>query len=202
MGKLSRFLVLLGLLAGAGYVAVVVWDYAASATAVIRGLSPEVQGPLVVAAVTILGSVVTITVGRRLDNRATVLTELRSKKAEIYDYLIKGLFRISFGKAMQNEMSPVDQQRYFVGVVENLTIWGSAGVIRKFGTFKQGGEGKNILFVIEELLLEIRKDLGHSNFSLGKGAILKMYINDFSLDEIEKLAQTTEPPDDGASPTK
>jgi hypothetical protein len=36
-----------------------------------------------------------------------------------------------------------------------------------------------MIFAFEDLLFEMRKDLGHSNSGLSKGDLLRMFINDY-----------------------
>jgi hypothetical protein len=38
----------------------------------------------------------------------------------------------------------------------------------------------NLMFSYENVLREIRKDLGHKNKNLGKGKLLSLFINDIS----------------------
>lgn len=37
-----------------------------------------------------------------------------------------------------------------------------------------------ILFEVEELLMAIRKDLGHSNKGISRGKILSLFVNDIN----------------------
>ena len=69
-----------------------------------------------------------------------------------------------------------------------LITWGSSDVIQKYLSFRNFNTKVNstgILLIVNELLLAIRKDLGNSNFTLKKGDLLKIFIND--PDEIDKL---------------
>ena len=68
---------------------------------------------------------------------------------------------------------------------QELIVWGSDPVLKAFGTFREalisykGGEPPiEGLFLFEQYMLEIRRDLGHKNKNLSSGDILALFIND------------------------
>ena len=49
-------------------------------------------------------------------------------------------------------------------------------MIQRWGRFRiQAGEGTQAMFVFEELLREMRKDLGHNDESLKQGDLLRVF---------------------------
>ena len=66
--------------------------------------------------------------------------------------------------------------------------YGSNGVIKKWGKLRVSlaeNADANSLFELEDLMKEIRKDLGHSNRGLAKGDVLRLFVNDID-DHLKK----------------
>ncbi len=66
---------------------------------------------------------------------------------------------------------------------KKLTLWGSNKVIKKWLEFRSKTlehemDHKETLLMLEEIIFEIRKDMGQSKRGLKKGDILKFFIND------------------------
>lgn len=68
---------------------------------------------------------------------------------------------------------------------KKLTLWGSNEVIRKWIEIRELNSQSNSnanaidnLFLLEEVIFLIRKDLGQKNSNLEKGDILRFFIND------------------------
>ena len=147
--------------------------------AVASELEATTMGPLLVAAVTLFGSVLTMTLGKHLESRALVKKELRERKAKAYEHMIKGLLRLLFGAKLENPMTTVEWQQFYVETVENLTIWGSDEVVRTYGQFRQGlTDVPEAMRLLGALLLAVRKDLGHGNVGLTPSVLLSVFVND------------------------
>ena len=73
-----------------------------------------------------------------------------------------------------------------VNITQELTIWGSDDMLRAYHTFRVAtlsqAAGKatplQTIFAVEDLLMAIRKDVGHKNKDLKRGSILRLFIND------------------------
>jgi len=65
-------------------------------------------------------------------------------------------------------------------VNRGMIIWASPKVIRAWLKFRKATAVKtpNLLFVVDELLQAIRKDLGNSNFGLQRGDVIRFYLTD------------------------
>ena len=76
-------------------------------------------------------------------------------------------------------------------ITPELIIWGSDEMLEAFHKFRthsirSSNENNKspyeILIVVEDLLLAIRKDLGHKNKNITRGKILGLFINDLPTD--------------------
>jgi hypothetical protein len=89
------------------------------------------------------------------------------------------LFAESLG---EEPLSQAELVKFFATYTEKLTIWGSDGVIKSWRALRlsavAGVEGADMLFLYENLLMEIRKDLGHKNQGFKKGTLLGLFVND------------------------
>ena len=66
---------------------------------------------------------------------------------------------------------------------QKLTLWGSSTVIKKWIAFRTqsqatGGKPTDNLFIMEDMLFEIRKDMGQKKKGLKKGNLLAFFVND------------------------
>ena len=66
-------------------------------------------------------------------------------------------------------------------------LWGSPGVLSAYNSFRAAGEDPKVILLVDDLLQAMRKDLGLSNWGLGRGDLMKMLLTDpEKVDEILK----------------
>lgn len=66
---------------------------------------------------------------------------------------------------------------------KKLTLWGSNKVIKKWLAFRKMSQAENKnptdnLFILEDIIFEIRKDMGQKKSGLKQGDILAFFVND------------------------
>lgn len=106
-----------------------------------------------------------------------IRNEQKPKKIEIYDKIIKLFFDSLFAEKLG--MKPKDQDELsilFAEMIPDLILWASDDVLNIFIKFKSDNSS-NKLFLFGEMLLAMRKDLGHQNNKLTKESILLTFIN-------------------------
>jgi hypothetical protein len=108
--------------------------------------------------------------------------ETRAKKVPEYEEFIGFLMDMFF--AAKLDKKPLNERQIVAGFVKwtkPLLIWGSDEVVRKWGRLRvdmaenTGVEG---LFWLEELMIEIRRDVGYPTTTLKRGDILRLWVND------------------------
>ncbi len=149
----------------------------------LMGLNSDLAVAIVAASLTGLVSVITLIVSKRQESQSLVQQQIREKKIPIYEQLISFLINaILADKIGKEKMSEQEMVKKFAEFVEELIIWGSDGVLLRYEQFRnatnRGVSPAELMFIFEALLLEIRKDLGHSNKSLSQGKLLGLFIND------------------------
>ncbi len=150
---------------------------------VFSALNPTVAVGILAASATILVSVTSALLSKRLEYQASIRKEIRERKVPVYEKLIGFIFRVFKGVKENKPVTEQEMLDFMMGFTQNIIVWGSDEVIDKFQKFRvasTSGEQANILFIIEDILLAIRKDLGHKNKDLTKGKILSLFVNDIN----------------------
>jgi hypothetical protein len=179
--QIGSFILGILLIAGAAYsvVKVSVWLWR-----LFSGINPTVGAGMVAAASTVFVSVFSVLVAKKLEHRAVLQQQIREKKIPQYEEMIRFIFRIVFaeklGQPLVTESEMVSQMAKFT---ENIVIWGSEDIVEAWYRFRQVSSESNepgvqVIFEVEQLLLAIRKDLGHSNKNLSRGKIIGLFVND------------------------
>lgn len=178
LNTIFGFLLLLGLLYGTYKLLSLFWN-------AFSQVNPTLGAGVIAASATVIVSVMSVLVAKRLEYRALLQKEHREKKTPFYEEMVKFIFRIAFAEKLGLEPITEEQMmKQMASFTENLIIWGSDDVVNAWVSFRTksvegfGNSPHGILFEIENLLFAIRKDLGHANKGLSKGKILGTFVND------------------------
>jgi hypothetical protein len=98
------------------------------------------------------------------------------------------------GSKMGEPLSEKDLIKHMSKFTESLILWGSEDVIKSYRDFRMffmqrkpnGPLSIEEVNLLENLLLTIRKDMGHKNKNFQQGDILSLFINDID-DVLKKL---------------
>lgn len=117
-----------------------------------------------------------------------IRNEQKPKKIEIYDKVIKFFFDSIFASKLgRNPKSQEELANGFADMTPDLILWASDDVLNLYIKFRQIGEIKenniedttqNPIQLFGQLLLAMRKDLGHQNNQLNEVSILSTFVND------------------------
>ncbi|WP_269303387.1 hypothetical protein [Aeromicrobium sp. HA] len=159
-----------------------------------EGVNPTVAAAIVAAAATTIVSVLGVTLGRYLERRDQIELELRQRKIPIYIEFVEGIMKMFFNSVSESGGTnlvekkagegPFDLVEFFKKMTPQLMIWASNDVVSSWSRFRRGADKTppiDYMFMMEDLLAAIRKDLGH-NGQMAKGDLLGTYIND--IDEV------------------
>lgn len=151
---------------------------------VITEAESDVVAAFIAASIAVIGSVISLAVGKIYETQAAIRNDLRQKKTPVYEDIVHTLlYDVMFSKILGKEVpSEADLMEFFARITQKLTIWGSDDVLRIYGEFKTNAANLNnptqSIFMFEDLLLAIRKDLGHPNKGVGRKAILRLFVTD------------------------
>lgn len=144
-------------------------------------LNPSVAAAIVAASATVLVSVFSVLTSKSLEQKAIIAQQIREKKIPVYEELIQFVFNIIRATKENKSLSEEETTEFMFTFTERIVIWGSDEVVDAFYRFRNSNNvdgGQGAILCIEDMLLAIRKDLGHRNKSLSRGKILGLFIND------------------------
>ena len=175
-----------------GLVILITYLLLAKIWSIFASVDPRLGAGLVAASATIIVSVISVFVSKHLERRAETLTHLRDKKTPTYEKIINFIFSLTFAEKLEKEKpSEKEMIKFMAEITPELIIWGSDEMLDAFHKFRTKSiklseePAQNpyaVLFIVEDFLLAIRKDLGHKNKNLSRGKILSLFINDLPAD--------------------
>jgi hypothetical protein len=155
---------------------------------IFSSVDPRLGAGLVMAFATILVSLITVLFSKHLERKAAILTHLREKKIPTYEKIIDFIFSITFAEKLGKEqLTEKEMVKFIAEITQELVIWVSDEMLEAFYKFRMMSIANTdnspsnpygVLFIVEDLLLAIRKDLGHNNKNVSRGKILGLFIND------------------------
>lgn len=141
---------------------------------IVRGIEsdPGLVGSLATAA----GAVVAVVAGRSFDKRRELRQAHRERISPLYEELIDVIRNIE-------DHGEAELQKFFKDLANKLIMFSPAHVIKAWialnrHTWRQDGTDKAGMLLVEALLRQIRKDMGHHDRSLGMGDLQRLYITD------------------------
>jgi hypothetical protein len=158
-----------------------VWRLALWLAAFLRGLQSDLAVAIAAAGIAGFVSVLSLVISKVYETRVALNQELRAKKTPVYEGIVKVLFQVMFAEKLGKPPASSDElTAWFVETTEKLSIWGSNDLLKAFDAFKDGFSPDNPaqgLLAFENLIVAIRKDLGHGG-NIGRGGILRLFITD------------------------
>lgn len=137
---------------------------------------------LITGSVSILGVVISSIVSKLIEYQQKTKRYLYEKKEEPYAEFIEMVYKLQDSEKGNKKYCEKELLDDTISFSKKLTLWGSSKVIKKWLDFRKKSQEQNdnitdILFTLEEIIFEIRKDMGQKN-GLKQGDILKFFVND------------------------
>lgn len=171
----------LGFLIIFALIALVVWG-AYSLLQYFTAAAKGLGAPLVTGAATIIVATITVMVGRYYERKKELDSLYREKKIEIYDEFLAKFFGLMFN---ERTYSPEELTQFLREFTRKLLLWSGPEVIESFviwrGHLAKGVPDAKTIFLTEDFLLAIRKDLRHSRRSLRKGFYARLFLKEGDL---------------------
>ncbi len=146
-------------------------------------LEYQVAAAVVAACATILISTLSLIFSKQYEHMRDVRQQHNQKKIPVYEDLIHFMFKTLFAKKMGEE-PPTEQDmlKFLSDFTPKLIVWGSQSVIKSYASFKdfssKGAPDPQIVYLFEDVMFAIRKDLEHKDTTLQKGDLLRLFITD------------------------
>ncbi|MCD2341069.1 hypothetical protein LRH25_12015 [Ideonella azotifigens] len=180
----SLALVLTGLAFFAGCTGLVVWGVYAFFQ-YLSTIPKELAAPLIAASATVFVATATVMVGRYYERKKELDALYRDKKTEIYDEFLKEFFTLFFNGGEDSPRTEKDLVPFLREFTRKLVLWSGPDVIEAFVAWKdhlaKGNPDAKSIFLTEDFLLAIRKDLRHTNKSLRKVFCARLFLREGAL---------------------
>ena len=103
----------------------------------LTSLRSELATAIIAAATAVLVSVLSAGVGKYLERRESIARATRLKKVPVYEKLISFIFGVlQQGKPGIAKMTEDKLIPEYTTLTENVIVWGSDSVLKKFGEFR------------------------------------------------------------------
>ena len=140
---------------------------------------------LITGSVSILGVVISSIISKIIEYQQNTKRYLYEKKEEPYSEFIEMVYKIQRMTREDNTYSEKDMLEDLSSFSKKLTLWGSNRVIKKWLAFRERNQNEKTdpmenLFILEEIIFEIRKDMGQRQKGLKQGDILAFFVNDIN----------------------
>ena len=153
----------------------------------ISSITSSMDSVVIVAIITGGISIVTVfissIVSKFIEYRQMTKRYLYEKREEQYKDFISMVYKLQ--KSTKNTQEEYTQEQMIHDISafsELLTLWGSSRVIKKWIKFRELSQDKTKatqnLFLLEEIVFEIRKDMGQGKKGLKQGDLLSFFVND------------------------
>jgi hypothetical protein len=153
---------------------VLLWDSFAA-------IPKEIAVALIAAAATVFVSTLTVVLGRYFERKRELDALYRDKKAEIYDEFLKQFFDLLHGNSDAKATSD-DMAAFLREFMRKLLLWSGPEAITAFVKWKdnlaRGVPDAQTIFVTEEFLLALRKDLRHSDMGIPSGFFARLFLKE------------------------
>lgn len=138
---------------------------------------------IIVALLSAAVTIITMVIAKVTEYRQTTKRYLYSKREEPYTNFVEVVYKLRDVSSKTNSYPESEMIDDLIKISRGLTLWGSNKVIKKWIKFRTNSINKKLspnenLLVLEDLLFDIRRDMGHRRGLLQKGDLLKFFIND------------------------
>ena len=143
-------------------------------------LDAVVSVALITGCVSVLGVIISSIVAKALDFRRSRREYLAKKREAPYGEFVDMVYKVQQNSKKPDSYTEEQMQEDILKFSRQMTLWGSPRVVDKWIRFRENGANPELaqknLFVIEDILNDMRKDLGQRRVK--KGNLLGFFVND------------------------
>ena len=135
---------------------------------------------LITGTVSIIGVIISSLVAKVYDYRKNRQEYLAKKREEPYGEFVEMVYKVQQNSKKEGNYTEEMMIEDLLRFSRKITLWGSPNVVKKWVKFRENGakpdSGMDNLFLMEEIMNEMRKDLGLKKVK--KGNLLAFFVND------------------------
>ncbi|MEM6854345.1 MAG: hypothetical protein AAF593_08050 [Planctomycetota bacterium] len=155
-----------------------------SFTGWISSLESDLAAAIIAASATVLAGFGAVILSQQRTKIREINESHRPKKIELYSRFVS-MVMDAMHKYKDNPEADIAEDaevlEFFKEFTSDLVLWGSASVIQEYEKFRRAsrsGEGLNIVLLMDQVIRAMRKDIGHSDWTLKSGDIVKAFLSD------------------------
>ena len=150
----------------------------------LKDISSKLDAVVIVALITgtvsIIGVVISSVIAKRIEYKKQRQAYLAQKREKSYGAFVEMVYKIQVNVNNPGTYTAKDMVNDIMAFSQELTLWGSKNVAEKWVKFRLNGENpenaQNNLLLLEEIMNDMRKDLGVKKVK--KGNLLSFFVND------------------------
>ena len=135
---------------------------------------------LITGCVSITGVIISSIVSKIIEYRKNRQDYLAKKREEPYGEFVEMIYKVQQNTKKKGSYTEDQMIEDLSRFSKQITLWGSKRVVKKWVKFRENGANpevaQNNLFLMEEIMNEMRKDLGLKKVK--KGDLLAFFVND------------------------
>lgn len=162
------------------YIGIGISSFVSWISTVASKLDAVVIVALITGAVSITGVIISSVVAKSIDYKKARRTYLAQKREKPYGEFVEMIYKIQQNSKKPNSYTEKEMIRDLSSFSREITLWGSSKVVNKWVEFRESGAEPNVgtknLFIMEDIMNEMRKDLGMKKVK--KGNLLAFFVND------------------------
>lgn len=162
------------------YIGLEITKFADWLSSIASKLDAVVIVALITGAVSITGVIISSIVAKSIDYKKARRAYLAQKREEPYGEFVDMVYKIQQNTKKPNSYTNDQMIADISKFSKQITLWGSRKVANKWVKFRENGANLNAsqknLFVLEDIMNEMRKDLGVKKVK--KGNLLAFFVND------------------------
>lgn len=152
----------------------------------LKDISSKLDAVVIVALITgtvsIIGVVISSVIAKRIEYKKQRQAYLAQKREKSYGAFVEMVYKIQVNTKKPGSYTEKDMINDILSFSQELTLWGSKNVADKWVKFRLNGanpeNAQNNLFLLEEIMNDMRKDLGIKKVK--KGNLLSFFVNDIN----------------------
>lgn len=152
----------------------------------LSGITAKMDAVVIVAlitgAVSLVGVIISSVVSKYIDYKKSRQDYLAKKREKPYGEFIDMVYKLQQNSGKKKTYTEKEMISDLTRFSKEITLWGSSKVVKKWVKFRESSLNQDqefstdILFVAEDIMNEMRKDLGLKRTN--KGNLLSFFIND------------------------
>ncbi len=158
----------------------------------LQAIDKEIATTIIATVGTALVGIGTVVYNQRISKNREIAEAHRDHKIAVYNSFMEMIVNVlENAKDNQDPELPPDLEKWFYQFTREAIVWSSPGLVQAWRKFRieSVSDSGQVMYLVDEILREIRSDLGNSNYSLKKGELVSLFLS--NPDEISRSSLGT-----------